>query len=100
MLALANEFSDQIRVCPPADCVLSVTVPHLDSLQGKKEREGRKKEKQSDFFSRILTIPGAADVWIIKVHVCVCYSEKRIRFLFRKRLFATLLVSCSEVLHS
>lgn len=76
MLALANEFSDQIRVCPPADSVLSVTVPHLDSLQGKKEREGRKKERQSDFFSRILTIPGAADVWIISAFLCVLQYER------------------------
>lgn len=37
------EFSDQIRVCPPADCVLSVTVPHLDSLQGKNERKKGKR---------------------------------------------------------
>jgi len=76
LLALANEFSDQIRVCPPADGVLSVTVPHLDSLQGKKEREGRKKERQSDFFSRILTIPGVADGWIIRAFLCVTIRKR------------------------
>lgn len=68
------EFSDQIRVCPPAVCVLSVTVPHLDSLQGKKER----KEREAVWlFSRILTIPGVADMYGLLKCLFVCVTKSK-----------------------
>lgn len=45
LLALANEFSDQIRVCPPADCSLS-NCSTLGFAPGKK-RKGREEKREA-----------------------------------------------------